>query len=360
MSQLLKDAYDQIYLQRLADCCSQAYPAFPAERFLQLVFDEQWVSRELKARSQHIRHCLHSALQQPYEKAITVLMDVAPSFSGYEALFFPDYVEAYGQQHWDISMEAMQWLTRFSSAEFAVRPFIMAEPEKMMAQMLRWSEHENYHVRRLASEGCRPRLPWGQALPDFKRDPAPILPILDNLRHDESDYVRRSVANNLNDIAKDNPAVMVGWAKQYFNQSPLSDWIIKHGSRTLLKQAHPEVMAMFGYHPAEDIAVSNLQLEPESLHIGDQLLFSFELGTLQGALGQLRIEYAVDYMKANGRQNRKVFKITEGEFDETRKVFSRRQSFRQMTTRKHYPGEHRLTILVNGAEKSSIEFQLLS
>ena len=98
MSQLLKDAYDQVYLQRLADCCSHAYPAFPAERFLQSVFDEQWVSRELKARSQHIRHCLHSALKLPYEKAISVLMDVAPEFSGYEALFFPDYVEAYGQQ----------------------------------------------------------------------------------------------------------------------------------------------------------------------------------------------------------------------------------------------------------------------
>lgn len=360
MSQLLKDAYDQAYLQRLADVCIRVHPTFPVVHFLTAVFDAQWPARELKARSQHIRHCLHEALALPYEEAIPVLMEVAPEFGGYEALFFPDYVEAYGQQHWERSMDAMQWLTRFSSAEFAVRPFILAEPERMMAQMLRWSEHENYHVRRLASEGCRPRLPWGQSLPVFKKDPTPIFPILDILRRDDSDYVRRSVANNLNDIAKDNPSATIRWAQDYFDDHPLTDWIIKHASRTLLKQAHPEVMALFGYHPADDIVVSGLVLDAEQIRIGEDLGFRFAVHSSDGALGKLRIEYAVDYMKANGRQNRKVFKISEGMFPESGKDFSRRQSFREMTTRKHYPGAHRLAILVNGAEKDGISFELLS
>lgn len=358
MSQALKDAYDQTYIDRVARACGKACSSFPAERFIQSVFDEQWQTRELKARSQHIRHCLHQALAMPYEKAINVLMEVAPDFGGYEALFFPDFVEAYGQQYWELSMEAMQWLTRFSSAEFAVRPFIQSDPTKMMAQMRAWSEHENYHVRRLASEGCRPRLPWGQALPIFKKDPSPILPILEALKQDDSDYVRRSVANNLNDIAKDNPEITIDWAKRNKTQHPHTDWIIKHGCRTLLKQAQPDVMALFGYHPADEIEVSVLRLGQVSIQIGETLSFEFKVRARKGALGRLRIEYGIDYVKANGQLSRKVFKISEGEFDGQAREFSRSQSFRQMTTRKHYPGVHGLAVLINGEEKACATFEL--
>ncbi|WP_370279632.1 DNA alkylation repair protein [Pontibacterium sp.] len=358
MSQALKEAYDQTYIDRVAQACCKAYPSFPAERFIQSVFDHQWHARELKARSQHIRHCLHHALNMPYEKAITVVMEVAPEFGGYEALFFPDFVEAYGQQHWDLSMDAMQWLTRFSSAEFAVRPFIQSDPTKMMAQMRVWSEHENYHVRRLASEGSRPRLPWGQALPIFKNDPSPILPILETLKQDDSDYVRRSVANNLNDIAKDNPQVTIDWAKRNRSQHPHTDWIIKHGCRTLLKQAHPDVMALFGYHPTDEIEVSDLRLGQASIQIGETLNFEFNVRARNGLLGRLRIEYGIDYVKANGQLSRKVFKISEGGFDEQARFFSRSQSFRQMTTRKHYPGIHGVAVLINGEEKARATFEL--
>lgn len=358
MSQALKDAYDQIYIDRVAQACGKAWPLFPTERFIQSVFDEQWHARELKARSQHIRHCLHQALNMPYEKAISVLMEVAPEFGGYEALFFPDFVEAYGQHHWDLSMEAMQWLTRFSSAEFAVRPFIQSDPTKMMAQMQAWSEHENYHVRRLASEGSRPRLPWGQALSVFKKDPSLILPILDNLKQDDSDYVRRSVANNLNDIAKDNPQITINWARQNKSRHPHTDWIIKHGCRTLLKQAQPDVMALFGYHPADEIEVSDLWLGQASIQIGEALNFEFKVRAQKGSLGRLRIEYGIDYVKANGQLSRKVFKISEGEFDGQAREFSRSQSFRQMTTRKHYPGVHGVAVLINGEEKACTTFKL--
>ncbi|MGB0467104.1 MAG: DNA alkylation repair protein, partial [Pontibacterium sp.] len=260
MAQALKDVYNRAYLEHLAQAFVAVHPAFPADAFVHNVLDKHWPERELKARTQHIRHCLHQSLALPYEKATAVLMEVAPGFSGYEAMFFPDFVDAYGRQHWEASMEALQVLTRYSSSEFAVRPFIEQDQPRMMAQMLSWSEHENYHVRRLASEGCRPRLPWASALPLFKQNPAPILPILNNLRCDETDYVRRSVANNLNDIAKDNPQITLDWAKRYGGSHKHSDWIIKHGCRTLLKQAHPGVMAFFGYHPAAEVEVKGLAM----------------------------------------------------------------------------------------------------
>lgn len=358
MAQALKDAYNHQYIEGLAQACEQASHDFSAKSFVARVFDDDWDARELKARSQHIRHCLHTTLNRPFPEAVAVLKEVAPGFSGYEALFFPDYVEAYGQDDWECSMDAMEWLTRFSSAEFSVRPFILRDPEKMMAQMRRWSLHDNEHVRRLASEGCRPRLPWGQALKPFKRDPALIMPILDQLREDESDYVRRSVANNLNDIAKDNPQITLEWAKQYKGQHPHTDWIIKHGCRTLLKQAQPDVMALFNYHPADDVMVTGFQLDSAAIKIGEKLEFRFQLQVNDGMLGRLRIEYAVDYVKANGQSRRKVFKLSEGEFEQPEKSFRRTQSFHQMTTRVHYPGTHRIAVLVNGVEKACLSFEL--
>ncbi len=360
MAEPLKAVYNPAYLMRLAQAISEQYPAFAAERFIEQVFDDQWEVRELKARTQHIRHCLHQTLALPYTDAIEILNASAPGFGGYEAMFFPDYVEAYGLEHWDVSMNALQWLTRFSSSEFAVRPFILRDQERMMVQMRAWSEDDNYHVRRLASEGCRPRLPWAQSLPLFKRDPSAIFPILDNLCRDEQDYVRRSVANNLNDIAKDHPARTLDWVQRNWQRHPHTQWIIKHGCRTLLKQAHPQAMTLFGYHPADEIEVTELKLSVPEVQIGAELGFRFQVRAGKSTLGRLRIEYAIDYLKANGRHSRKVFKISEGDFDDVAKGFERQQSFRQMTTRKHYPGEHRLTVLINGEEKAAVSFEVLA
>jgi len=295
----------------------------------------------------------------PFKEALNVLLPAAKDFGGYEAMFFPEYIEVYGQQHWQLSMQALALLTQYSSSEFAVRPFIAQDTERMMGQMLRWAGHNNEHVRRLATEGCRSRLPWANALPAFKQNPAPVLPILTQLRTDDSLYVRRSVANNLNDIAKDNPQVVIDWAQQYHGQSPLTDWIIKHGSRTLLKQAHPQALAMFGFGDVSHIAVSDFQLAAKQASIGGELAFGFQLFASGKALGRLRIEYAIDYMKANGRLARKLFKVSEADYSQTQIEFQRRQSFRPMSTRKHYPGLHRVALVVNGVELAQQEFELV-
>lgn len=358
MPDALKDIYDLAYLQRVADQFSCHHNGFNKDDFLKRVFDPDWEGRELKARMAHIRTCIHEVLNLPYPEAVPVICNAATEFGGYEAMFFPDYIEAYGGDSWEVSLPALEWLTQFSSSEFAVRPFIIADQKRMMAQMNQWAEHENYHVRRLASEGCRPRLPWAQALPEFKKDPTLVLPILNKLKSDETDYVRRSVANNLNDIAKDNPQVTIDWAKANKGNSDYTDWIIKHGCRTLLKQAEPQVMELFGYQEPWNINVSQLELSTPVIIEGETLEFSFQVISCDEVLGKLRIEYEVGYLKANGQHSFKVFKISEGIFSEPIRTLSSKKSFRQMTTRKHYPGKHWLTIKVNGVEKARKMFEL--
>lgn len=358
MAELLKERYNRDYVSRIAAVVKKHHRHFDQQAFISAVLDTQWPERELKARMGHIRLCLHTHLQLPFPEAVKVLCNAAPDFGGYEAMFFPEYIEIYGRDNWDISLTALAHMTCYSSSEFAVRPFIMADPERMMQQHYTWSKDPNHHIRRLASEGCRPRLPWAPALPDFKSDPSPILPVLEQLQRDTSDYVRRSVANNLNDIAKDNPQITVQWAQQHKGLHPHTDWIIKHGCRTLLKQAQPEVMALFGYPPAEQVEVAQLQLASSELCVGDELGFSFTLKTSAAALGQLRLEYAIDFLKANGKHSCKVFKISEGDLSESERRVQGKQSFRPMTTRKYYPGEHWLSIRVNGCEKARQRFNL--
>ena len=358
MPEPLKNAYNQCYIERLADSIKKSWPAFDCALFVSCVMDSEWESKELKARMKHISEMMHKCLSLPFDRAVQILLEAGQGFGGFEGMFFPDYVEQFGENDWDLSISALETLTQYSSSEFAVRPMIIRDSSKMMAVMLGWASHHNYHVRRLASEGCRPRLPWAMALPEFKNDPQLILPILDKLKQDDSLYVRRSVANNLNDIAKDNPDTVLEWCSNNIGRHPDTDWIIKHGCRTLLKQANPEAMRLFGYADSSLVLVESLTIENKRLAIGDDLKFSFRLSTNCEALSKLRVEYIVDYVKANGRRSPKVFKSSESDYTQSEISFERKHSFRQMSTRTHYPGEHQLSIRVNGEIKASICFSL--
>lgn len=200
MPEQLKNYYSREYVTKIADIFAKTYSKFDKDRFLRQVFDEDWSSKELKERMRHLTICTKDNLPTDYEKALDSLIKASPKtakiskHSGFLNMFFPDFVELYGQGYFDESMKALEEFTKYSSSEFAIRPFIVNDKKKAMAQMLKWSKSNNYHVRRLASEGCRSRLPWAMALPEFKKDPSLILPILDNLKNDESEYVRRSVA----------------------------------------------------------------------------------------------------------------------------------------------------------------------
>ncbi|WP_248928515.1 DNA alkylation repair protein [Paenibacillus hamazuiensis] len=360
MAEPLKNLLNEAYFERLVSVFQAVYPAFDKAEFWRLLFDEQWEHRELKQRIRHVTHTLRRLLPADYPEALGLLKQAAPHCSGLEAILFPDFVEVYGLDHWDASMEALELMTQYSTAEFAVRPFIAKDPERMMAQMLKWAGSGSEHVRRLASEGCRPRLPWAMALEPLKRDPSPILPILEALKRDESLYVRKSVANNLNDISKDHPELVKSLAVRWHGEHPHTDWILKHASRGLLRKGDPDMLALFGFESMDGIEVEGLEAGAQRLRIGDSLEFSFELVNRGTEPLKLRVEYGIDFVKANGRTSRKLFKITENTYRPGERVrFARRHAFADLTTRRHYPGTHRIAVVINGAELASAELVLL-
>ncbi|EAY27030.1 DNA alkylation repair protein [Microscilla marina] len=358
MTKLLKDRYFQpAFFDQLSQSILQVYPEFDAQSFHQLLYNHQWANLELKARMRHASQCLQQTLPIDYTQAIEVLSKVAPQFTDFDGMLFPDFVEVYGQNDWQTSITALELFTQYSSAEFAIRPFIEKYFDQTMTKMREWSTHPNHHVRRLASEGCRPRLPWASPLRMLKKDPAPILPLLENLNTDPTDYVRRSVANNLNDIAKDHPEIVIKTAKSWFGSNKETNWIVKHACRTLLKQGNADVLVIFGFGDATEVQIEQLKLKETSLAIGDNLEFSFTVRA--SAAAKLRVEYGIDYMKANGKTSRKIFQINESEYAPNEvKTFTRKQSLRNMTTRKHHVGKHHLAIIVNGVEKAKVDFDL--
>lgn len=271
----------------------------------------------------------------------------------------PEYIQEYGLEHYKVSVQALGHITQFMSCEFAVRPFIIKYPGKMMQQMLRWSKHKDPRVRRLASEGCRPRLPWAITLPQFKDDPSPILPILENLKTDTDVWVRKSVANNLNDISKDNPQLAIGIFKQWRGKDKQTDWIVKHAARTLLKQGNKDVMALFGFRKDKDVSVTGFKIDTPVVNEGDSLQFSCVIRNKANAVKHIRVEYAIYYLLANSKHSRKVFKVSEKDYaakSETK--LTRKQSFRKITTRVYYPGVHKVALIINGHEERAHQFTL--
>lgn len=357
MPKLLKDLYNKKFINSLSGELIKIYLSFDDKAFSKLVFDKSWSSKELKQRMRHISQTLHEFLPADFSKAVKILKSVSTKFSGIEAMIFQDYVEIYGLQNFDESMSALECFTKYSSSEFSVRPFIVKYKKRMMRQMEKWAESDNHHVRRLASEGCRPRLPWAMALTEFKNNPTHVIKILEKLKNDESEYVRRSVANNLNDISKDNPELTLKIAKSWKGRNKNVDWIVKHACRTLLKDSNEEALSLFGYKNPKTIQLLNFSI-CRKVAMGDSVEFSFILKSSRQKLGKLRIEYAIDFVRANGRTRRKVFKISEGDFAGTRKDVVKSYSFRPITTRRYYPGVHGLSILINGKEKAKVEFGL--
>ncbi len=359
MAEKLKDLFfSSSFINQLEDAIQQIYPDFDQENFIRLVHDGTWETKELKEKMRHIARCLHETLPKDYPEALKILIEVAPSFRGFDAMVFPDYVECYGLDEWDLSLPALALFTKYASSEFAIRPFLARDPERAMAYLRLCAEDEDPHVRRLASEGCRPRLPWAMALPVFKKDPSLILPILEKLKNDESEYVRKSVANNLNDISKDHPERMLDICERWYGHTENTDWIVKHACRGLLKAGNRRAMLLFGFGDPTHISVENLRLDKGALSIGEDLQFTFELRVNTKETGRVRLELGVYYVKAKGGLSRKIFQIKEDSFDPGSYLISRKRSFADQSTRKHYPGEHQISIIVNGLEMRKASFEL--
>jgi 3-methyladenine DNA glycosylase AlkC len=260
-------------------------------------------------------------------------------------------------------------MTEFFSAEFAIRHFILKQPEQTLAILSAWLEHENHHVRRLVSEGTRPRLPWGVRLPIFIEQPERVMPLLTALRDDEEEYVRRSVANHLNDIAKDHPQLVITTAQAWLDKAELNTLtakqkkqrikLIRHACRTLFKQGQPEVMALFGYQPASDVQCELISSQLKVPFHGE-FEFAMQLVKSSAQDNLLMVDYVMHFQKANGKQAEKVFKWIDRSFSEPiTETINKKHSFKKITTRKYYPGPHKLEVKVNGIKKAQIEFELL-
>jgi 3-methyladenine DNA glycosylase AlkC len=365
MGTLLKDLYSPAFYKGFTNVLAQVLPVLDKQHFMNSIFDGAFADKELKDRMRHTAKVLHQFFPKDFPQAATLIQQLIIQLrnnnskeSSLEYMFLPDYIETYGLNDFDNAVRAMEVVTQFTSCEFAVRPFILKYGQRMLEQMLIWSQHENEKVRRLASEGVRPRLPWAMAIPALKKDPTPILPILENLKSDPSEFVRRSVANNLNDIAKDHPDVVIQIAKRWTGLSKETDAIIKHGSRTLLKQGNIAILKHYGLQ-SENIMFADFTIATPKIAIGQSLVFSFSIVNNSKAPQTIRLEYAVYYKRQNGKLSKKVFKISERQFQPNEKaLIQRRQSFKPITTRRFYTGPHQLSIIINGQEKESTMFLL--
>ncbi|WP_276358444.1 DNA alkylation repair protein [Cohnella caldifontis] len=356
MAEPLKNMYDERFLRGFAGRVRGRLPDFEEEEFVRLALAPGWDGLELKGRIRRITESLGAVLPEDYERALDVLEDISDDCRGFPYLFFPDFVERYGLNHWERSIAALERFTPLSTSEFGVRPFLLKDLDRMMKTMRAWSEHPDEHVRRLASEGCRPRLPWAMGVPALKRDPSPILPILEQLKEDPSEYVRRSVANNLNDISKDHPEIVLERIRKWQGRHPSTDWILRHGSRGLIRTAHPEALERFGLLPPSGIRVETWSVSSETVPAGGSVEVRYAVRVPEGEPVKLRLELAVDYPRAGGRVSRKLFKMSEkisppGSLVEGRRMLS----FADLSTRRHYPGRHRLSLIVNGVEMAAAE-----
>ncbi|RYD37229.1 MAG: DNA alkylation repair protein [Verrucomicrobiaceae bacterium] len=346
---VLKEIFNAARFEAMAIHLAEAHPGFDSRRFMRMAL-EGLEGLSLMQRLRRMTECLHATLPADYRQAIAILRRVAPRMGGgFATLVLPDFVGLHGLDDFTVSMEALRFFTSFGSSEFAVREFLRRDPDRTLKVMTQWSLDADEHVRRLASEGCRPRLPWSFHLPVLAADPSLAAPILENLRADPSLYVRKSVANHLNDITKAHP----DWVMDRLSAWPMDHkhtaWIAKRALRTLIKKGDARALTLTGATGAPQATLRSLRAEPKQLRLGDRLTLTFELQSTSPAPQRLVVDYAIHYPKKSGAVSAKVFKLKEVALAAGETVsLSRSQVIRDFTTRKHQAGRHEVDILVNG------------
>lgn len=354
-----KNMYNREMLDTFASRISRFYPEFNSSQFISTVMDENWENKELKGRMHHIAVTLGKFLPENYPEAVKILQKIKPEMSGFGSIILPEFTKLYGIDYFDESVEALKIFTVNSSSEFAVRPFIIKYGDRMMQVMESWSRDENEHVRRLSTEGCRPRLPWAEALPAFKKNPEPVIRILDNLKDDPSEYVRKSVANNLNDISKDHPDIVMEIAEKWKGSSPERDKIVKHALRTLLKKGDTRAMHLFGFKKDDNIEVTDFSIDNPVVTIGDSFNFSFKTENKSDKPLKVRTEYKIVFMKKNNRTGSKIFQIFEKKIPGgSNTITTRKHKFEDNSIRTHHSGAHSITLILNGHPVKTIPFEL--
>ena len=352
----------------------RVWPRFDLSRFLAIA-GADLDALELKQRAMQITDALQATLPAVFAEAADIIeAALAPPYEGEDLgslrmaqaglagwIVWPlgEFVARNGIDEPERALQALHALTQRFSAEFAVRPFIARHPALTFATLQRWTRDPSHHVRRLASEGSRPRLPWGMQLRALVADPSPTLPILLALQDDPSAYVRRSVANHLNDIAKDHPDIVAAWLQAHLpGASKEREALLRHASRTLVKRGDPAILQAWGVG-ASLVGAATLVVAPDIVAFGGDVELQLTLRSTAASAQSLVVDYAVHHVKANGSTSAKVFKgwtmtLAPGEQRALRKA----HSFRPISTRRYYPGQHAVDLLVNGAVVASASVEL--
>ena len=375
MAEAFKNLINATLVQQAARCLVQVAPEFDAPGFSRLACDGL-ESLEMKGRALHICAALQATMPADFLRAAGIVeAALAPPEPG-EAMAQPhglteglrgwilwpvgEYIARCGLAHPARSLQSLHALTQRFTAEFAIRPFIEHHSDLSFATLRRWVDDDSAHVRRLVSEGSRPRLPWGQQLKALIRDPSPSLPLLRALQDDASPYVRRSVANHLNDIAKDHPREIAQWLKLHLPQASAERRaLLKHASRTLIKAGDPAVLKAWGLG-GNFAGQALLKLTPTRVRLGGQVRLSLNLQSRSKRAQSLAIDYTVHHVKADGSTSAKVFKSWLLHLPALgSKQLKKSHSMRLITTRRYYAGQHKVTVHINGQVLAESSFQLL-
>lgn len=363
---LFKDWFDRQAAVRLAEQVAAAAPSFDRERFLRLA--TAGLGRlEFHARIGQFAAALREALPLPVPEALRTLAaslpsegdDIAPLNDGWLQWPVGQFIAECAPDHFEVAFPAMLELTKRFTSEFAVRPYLEADPEGVCARLLAHTVDPNPHVRRWCSEGSRTRLPWGRKLVALIADPSPVWPILEALRDDPAPYVRRSVANNLNDLSKDHPEAVVALCRRWMRDpTPARYWIIGHALRSLVKQGDPDALAVVGFAAPKGIE-ARLSADPARVAVGGSVLLRAEIANASTRRQALIVDYAVHYVRSGDRSGVKVFKWKRLELAAgASMVLEKRHPFKPTTIRALYPGRHRVEIQVNGIRLDEASFLL--
>ncbi len=368
----LKDQlFNRERVEYLAQLFSSADSKFDSTAFVRATLKD-FRTLELKQRIVKIATTLEDYLDSDFKRAATQIVTALPSpldptlgdddFGDFIFAPLGEYVVRRGgdARHLRLSLKTLKQLTMRFSMEDAIRYFISAFPDPTLAELATWVTDKNYHVRRLVSEGTRPRLPWSRRLSIPLTTP---IDLLDTLHADPTRYVTRSVANHLNDISKSDPRLVFDTLRRWHALREQTDvelrWMTRHALRTLIKQGHAEALKLLGFRTNAAIIVSEFALAPPEVSPGGAIEFSFAITARRSEL--LIVDYVIEFVKANGNLASKVFKLKQVELDAgQRLVFKKRHPFRAAaTTFTLYPGTHRLTLQINGQALGTLPFEML-
>lgn len=374
MGEPFKNLLGPATVERVAKALAQALPSADVRSFRRRAL-EGLEPLEMKARAAHVAAALSAVLPDDFDRAATVLCamlaepattDEIPSqeavrtgLAGWAVWPLTMVIEELGRDHPERALLALREMTQRFTSEFAVRGFLRDHPKKTLSLFRKWTRDPNPHVRRWVSEGSRPRLPWGIRLESFVADPSPTIPLLVALRDDESPYVRRSVANHLNDITKDHPELFADLLHEWLLDAPESrKKLLAHASRSLVKSGHPRVLRAFGADAAF-VGQATLSLSPPRVRVGASVVLSLSLVSRSKKPQKLVIDYVVHHVRANGKSSPKVFKgwkVTLGAGESLE--LSRNHSMKPVTTRRYYAGTHTIACRVNGTDVAQAAFEL--